>query len=208
MKTLILAMALLGQTNGYDLIDEAAPRATIRTARGAYRDDKVAALADARAKVRAYERALEDARAQVASLAQEVVTDEPAPRSRIEGSDRGWRPAITVRETSPAYYSSEPAYDAPITYQTTPRFYSAAPRTYSAAPAYYTSAPTTYSYGAPVTYGAGYSAGMPVTYGAGYSAGMPMTYGSSFYGASPVTYSMGGGFFGASAGGCVGGACN
>ena len=227
MKALIIALAMLGQNGSYDLIEENAPRATIKTAKGSYRDDKVAALADARAKVRAAEQMLEDARAQVADLAQQVVTDEPAPRSRIEGS-RAWRPAVTVRET-PGYYGSEPAYDEPPvyrSYRSAPRYYSAAPSYYGAAPSYSYGAPVTYSTGAPVTYTtmpatysyasmpATYSSVVPATYGSSYYSSpafssayygaSPVTYGSSFYGASPV---MGGFSAGVSMGGCAGGTC-
>lgn len=85
LTTLLLAMAVTGQSDYNLLAQENVPaaQATVRTATGDYADEKVAALADARAKVRAYSRGLAEARASQSTDAGYRYRTTPACADRV-----------------------------------------------------------------------------------------------------------------------------
>jgi hypothetical protein len=173
MNALLLCLATLGQVN-YDLIAvepisrvtptiRVAPaRPTLKTAKGTYDDPKVTALADARARVREYARALAEARSQVAEMTQDIAAEE-----RIPTAEPGPAPD-PVRYESPA-----PAV--------VPRARFA--RAATAGNSVYSSGPVSYSM--PVTYESA-----PATSGSGcYSEAAPATSGSGCYSTGPGAYS-------------------
>jgi hypothetical protein len=191
LNALLLALTVTSQSADYNLITVTTPKAktTIRTGRGAYADPKVAALADARAKVRAAAADLAAARAEVNSLTQDIA-QEPPPRVRVEYADDPEpvmirRSAPITYEAPPVTYRTMPSTQSAFTYSTAapvmgescysssvaPSTYStpmvqAAPVTYAVAPPVVRAAPVTYSMAAPVTY----AAAAPVTtFGSGTS---------------------------------------
>ena len=201
MNALLLALAVTGQNPNYDLIavdppqvrrvvsaSAAPPRPTIKTARGTYDDPKVTALADARAKVRAYARAMAEAQDQVSAITADIVgervpTAEPGPplehdpvryvpaparsRSRFASSTG------TPEAVGSGCYSESYSAPATTTYSSTPAAtgngcYSSAPSTstYSSGPLIYESAPPTVTYAAAAPRVAYYSAAPVATYAA------------------------------------------
>jgi hypothetical protein len=178
LTTVFLALMVTSQSDYNLLAQENVPaaKATVQTPNGAYADEKVGALADARAKVRAYSRGLAEAQAQVNALTQSIAQEKP-PRARIQYEDE----TGTIRETAPVIYQEVPVIRSTPVIRTVPRFRTVMsdPVTYSTAP------PVTYSTAPPVTYAAAppvvtYSAAAPVTYvtGAPVLAAAPVTLGS------------------------------
>jgi hypothetical protein len=232
LNALLLALTVTSQSADYNLITVTTPKAkaTIRTGKGAYADPKVAALADARAKVRAAAADLAAARAEVNSLTQDIA-QEPPPRVRVEYADDPEpvmirRSAPITYEAPPVTYRAMPSTQSAFTYSTAapvmgescysssvaPSTYStpmvqAAPVTYAVAPPVIQAAPATYSMAAPVTaFGSGAS-----TYQSRTRMGLfgnlrqnvRMT--STGFGAAPMTF--GSGIFGAGGAVCVSGNC-
>jgi hypothetical protein len=186
MNALLLVLALTGQhqPSDYNLLAQEnvpAAKATVQTPNGAYADEKVGALADARAKVRAYSRGLAEAQAQVNALTQSIA-QEPPPRARIQYEDE----TGAMRETAPVIYREVPVIrTVPIR-----RYSTAVPNTQSAPVTYTTAAPATADNGCyssayqstsvysapPVTY----AAAPPVTYAAAtVMAAVPTSFGSN-----------------------------
>lgn len=210
VSTLLLAVALTvtGQSDYNLLAQENVPaaQATVQTPNGAYADEKVGALADARAKVRAYSRGLAEAQAQVRELTQSIATEKP-PTSRIEYADEN--DSSVIRSTAPIRRSAPVIRSTPVI-RTVPRvrsaMYSTSPSaTYAGASpvtggescyssSYSSSAaPSTYAEAAPVMGTSCYSSSVaPNTYSTPmvaapttYSAAAPVT----FMTAAPFTYS-------------------
>ena len=184
MTALLLALAVTGQTD-YNLIVQEAPtpKTAVHTSKGTYDDEKISALADARAKVRAYTKALADARAEVSSLTQ-VVAAEAKPRARIQYYSDESPPVL--RETAPVVYEEAPVIRSAPIIRTVPRVRSAT---------YPTASPGTYAAATPVTgescYSSAYSSSAAPSVYSTPMVSAPVTYSvaTPIIQAAPVTYS-------------------